>query len=248
MTQGRCSQPVVLWAGGTPLSGWSPWGGGDTVSLARAGGHCGGHRKTGVQSPAPSVSPRWAGGGRALPEMAAEVAAAPLWEGLGRWPWHGDTPSAPLVEQGALGRNTERCHLLGTSHSQRCCRPAASNATGPWHMGDTHRGDSGAPTERCGHLGDAAAGCQPPAANSGDKDTAVHGVGTVAPAPSSRRTPPRWVLVWALGHPVRRQPGCSTPGCHRGGGAVASGARGTCREGGKAANPAGGSARCARFG
>lgn len=60
--------------------------------------------------------------------------------------------------------------------------------------------------------------------------------------------PPRSVLARAPGHPMRRQPGCSTPGCHRGGGAVASGARGTCREGGKAANPAGGSARCARFG
>lgn len=94
---GHCDAGTTLvtvrspWCSGrvAPRSQAGPHRGGDTVSLARAGGHCGGHRKTGVQSPAPSVSPWWAGGGRALPEMAAEVAAAPLWEGLAGGPGTG---------------------------------------------------------------------------------------------------------------------------------------------------------------
>lgn len=191
VTQGRCSWCSRWWHPGlrlVPMAGRCPWHmlGDTVVATGRLGCRArplrcprGGQ---GVAVPYLRWLRRWQQPrcGRAWPTSLAWGHPEDTCTRWSRHPWWSREPWG----------GTEWHHLPGTCHSQRCCRPAASNATGPWHMGDTHRGDSGEPTGRRGHLGDATAGCQPPAANSGDKDTVLHGVGTVAPAPSSRRTPP----------------------------------------------------------
>lgn len=215
--------------------------------MARAGGHCGGHRKTGVQSPAPSVSPWWAGGGRALPEMAAEVAAAPLREGLAGGPGTGTPRVHPWWSREPWGGTPSGVTCWGrlTASAAAVLLPPTPPDRGTW--GTPTVVTAGRQRGGAGTLGTLPLGASPLQPTVGTRTPLCTAWGRWHPL-HPHAGPPRWALARAPGHPVRRQPGCSTPGCHRGGGAVASGARGTCREGGKAANPAGGSARCARFG